>query len=304
MARQRMPGRAEAIIQELLVANANTLPQPDRSADFADTATVEDAWAIIRRRQPLPVRIVATSTLMGYQLATIALAPWLIAQGRRARARTIRLPEPPGARAGAAGTGIPLRLLITGDSAAAGVGARTQQEALSGQLVANLSAHFAVDWKLMGQTGRTSQDLIDHLGAAAPESFDVALISIGVNDITTRTPVRTWVGQQVALAAVLKARFGVRHILFTSPPPMHLFPALPQPLRWFLGTRAKQFGAILRRVVAADPACELIRLEFPFDASHIADDGFHPAAPAYRLWALAAAERIRRRIDATSVVSD
>ena len=290
-----------ALLQDLLIRTVQnvTLAFPGSTIPAAERATASDAWTIIRRRQPLPFRFLATSTLMGYQIATLALAPWLIAQGRRARARTIRLPEPPGPRAGTSGSGTPLRLLITGDSAAAGVGARTQEEALSGQLVANLSSDFAVSWKLMGKTGRTSQDLIDHLAAVAPERFDVALISIGVNDITTRTPARAWVGQQLALANILKSRFGVRHVLFTNPPPMHLFPALPQPLRWFLGARAKQFGAILPRVVAIDPACELIRLEFQLDSTHIADDGFHPAAPTYRLWALAAAESIRRRIDDT-----
>jgi len=286
--------RVALLMQDLLVADANA---PDAAREIK-WQTAADAWKIIRRRQPLPFQVGATTALMGYQIAMLALAPWLIAQGRRARARTIRLPEPPGPRAGSAGSGTPLRVLITGDSAAAGVGARTQDEALSGQLVANLSSDFAVSWKLMGKTGRTSQDLIDYLTEVAPEAFDVAMISIGVNDITTRTPVRAWVGQQLAIAQILKLRFGVRHVLFTNPPPMHLFPALPQPLRWFLGVRAKQFGAILPRVVAADPACELIRLEFPLDSSHIADDGFHPAAPTYRLWALAAAESIRRRFEA------
>src|SRR4051812_12916439 len=120
MSPARSPDRTAVLMQDLLVTNANAMPHPHVDAAGADLETAGDAWTIIRRRQPLPVRILATSTLMGYQFATLALAPWLIAQGKRARARTLRMPEPPGARAGAAGTGTPLRLLITGDSAAAG----------------------------------------------------------------------------------------------------------------------------------------------------------------------------------------
>src|SRR5689334_20066239 len=75
---------------------------------------------------------------MGYRTASIALVPLLALQGRRVRRVTPRLPEPPGPRAGLAGDGPPLRLLILGDSSAAGVGAPSQDEALSGRLVSEL----------------------------------------------------------------------------------------------------------------------------------------------------------------------
>ncbi|NIP82235.1 MAG: SGNH/GDSL hydrolase family protein, partial [Gemmatimonadetes bacterium] len=58
-------------------------------------------------------------------LAAPALAPILVAQGLFVRWRTTRLPEPPGDREGVTGAGPPLRLLVAGDSAAAGVGAST-----------------------------------------------------------------------------------------------------------------------------------------------------------------------------------
>ena len=72
---------------------------------------------------------------MGYKLAAIGLAPVIIAQGLYVRRVTPRLPEPEGERSGVNGAGPPLSLLILGDSAAAGVGVATQDQALSGQLV-------------------------------------------------------------------------------------------------------------------------------------------------------------------------
>jgi hypothetical protein len=69
---------------------------------------------------------------MLYQLTTLALGPLLLAQGLYVRRKTPLLPEPPGARSGFAGTGRLLRVLILGDSAAAGVGAASQLSALSG----------------------------------------------------------------------------------------------------------------------------------------------------------------------------
>ena len=58
----------------------------------------------------------------------LALSPLLVAQALRTRARVPRLPEAAGAREGVHGRGATrLRLLIAGDSSAAGVGVTTQE---------------------------------------------------------------------------------------------------------------------------------------------------------------------------------
>jgi len=235
---------------------------------------------------------------IGYLFATFGLGPLLVAQAMRVRRNVVRLEEPPGARSGSEGAGAPLRLLITGDSAAAGVGARTQEEALSGQLVAQLRQTSRVQWKLVAQTGHTVRDVIGQLRALSPERFDVAVVSIGVNDATGRTLSAQWIERQATLIELLKAKFGVAHILLSSLPPMHVFPALPQPLRWYLGMRARQLNGMLQSIAEADPSCEFLQIDFPFEQRYVATDGFHPAAPAYSAWAAIAARAIQRRIGA------
>jgi lysophospholipase L1-like esterase len=235
---------------------------------------------------------------IGYRLATIGLGPVLIAQALRVRRDIVRLDEPQGARSGSEGTGAPLSLLIAGDSAAAGVGAPTQREALSGQLVAQLRPACRVDWKLVAQTGHTVGDVIEQLRALSPERFDVAVVSIGVNDATARTRSASWIERLAMLIELLKSKFGVAHVLLSSLPPMHVFPALPQPLRWYLGMRAKQLNAMLRAIVELDASCEFLQIDFPFEQRYVASDGFHPAAPAYSAWAAIAARAIQRRIGA------
>jgi lysophospholipase L1-like esterase len=189
-------------------------------------------------------------------------------------------------------------LLIAGDSAAAGVGARTQEEALSGQLVAHLRPARHVHWKLVAQTGHSVRDMIEQLQALAPERFDVAVVSIGVNDATGRTRSGKWTERLAKLIELLKTKFGVAHILLSSLPPMHVFPALPQPLRWYLGMRARQLNGLLQAIAERDACCEFLQIDFPFEESYVASDGFHPAAPAYSAWAAVAARAIRRRIGA------
>ncbi len=121
---------------------------------------------------------------MNYQFAAIGLGPLLLAQGIYVRLVTPRLPEPEGARFGVAGAGDSLRVLITGDSAAAGVGTESQASALSGRLVSLLAPSFQVSWKLMARTGDKTQDVLDHIESAPQENFDVAVVSAGVNDVT------------------------------------------------------------------------------------------------------------------------
>src|SRR5674476_203075 len=97
---------------------------------------------------------------MKHKLTAISLAPLLILQGLYVRRVTPKLPEPLGKRSGVHGTGPPLRLLILGDSAAAGVGVSTQSQALSGQLVTLLGAEFQVFWKLIAQTHHKAKDIL------------------------------------------------------------------------------------------------------------------------------------------------
>lgn len=239
---------------------------------------------------------------IGYRFATLALGPVLIAQAARVRRNVVRIDEPPGARSGSEGAGTPLRLLIAGDSAAAGVGARTQGEALSGQLVAQLSPTFRVHWKLVAQTGQTVRDIIAQLHALSPQRFDVAVVSIGVNDTTGRTGSARWIERLATLIELLKSQFGVAHILLSSLPPMHVFPALPQPLRWYLGMRARQLNGMLQAIAEADARCEFLQIDFPFEQRFMAADGFHPAAPAYAAWAAIAARAIHDRIGAQALM--
>ena len=186
-----------------------------------------------------------------------------------------------------------MRLLVAGDSAAAGVGAASQDEAFAGRLVAELAAHRALDWRLVARTGYTTADAHAHLAALPEERFDVVVLSLGVNDVTGGIGRARWLARQTALADLLHVRFAPRVILFTELPPMHLFPALPQPLRWYLGARARDFNAALADRLPRRQGCHLVAPDFAPDTAHIASDGFHPGPAAYAAWAT----RVARDID-------
>ncbi|RBW49259.1 SGNH/GDSL hydrolase family protein [Marinobacter sp. F3R11] len=222
---------------------------------------------------------------MLYPLSTLLLAPVLIGQGRYVRRITPRLPEPEGERQGTVGEGPELRLLILGDSAAAGVGASNQQDALAGQLVSALSGDHRVTWSLLAETGRKAADVLTALNAVPGDHYDVVLVSVGVNDVTGRTSTRQWLSLLNELSDHLINRVGASRVLFTAIPPMHLFPALPQPLRWYLGMRARQMNGLMESVCKSRSELEYLSVSFPLEPGFMASDGFHPGPDAYRLWA-------------------
>ncbi len=222
---------------------------------------------------------------MVYWLTTAALSPLLLAQGLVARSKTPLLPEPPGERVGSRGAGRSIRVLITGDSAAAGVGAPHQEQALLGQLVTRLAPSCRVAWRLVAKTGATTSSTCASLAALNQEHFDVAVTSLGVNDVTGGATVSRWRSEQARLRALLRDRFKTRLIVVSGLPPGPLFPALPQPLRWHLGKRARQLNRSLQADVQQEADCAFVSLDVDGDPAMMASDGFHPGPPIYALWA-------------------
>lgn len=231
--------------------------------------------------------------LLAHPALRLALAPVCLVQGLAVRRRAQRLPEAVGPRSGRGGTGPVLRLLIVGDSSAAGVGVVHQDDALSGRLVAELGG-FDLHWRLEACTGATTASTLAALKALPPEPFDAAVVALGVNDVIRQVSLRRWLATQDALWEVLQSRFGLRHGYLSGVPPLGRFPLLASPLRGVLGARATQLDAALAAQVASHPALR----HLPFDATLLdpalmAADGFHPGPEIYRHWAARLAAAIR-----------
>lgn len=222
----------------------------------------------------------------------VVLGPVLWVQGKYVRRVTPRLPEPEGPREGVTGQGPLLRLLIAGDSAAAGVGATSQDAAICGQLVQRLSQRFTVQWQLKAVTGLDSPGLQAMLEAVTTQPIDVVVLSIGVNDVTNLMAPGRWVQWQERLAGLIRVRHHPKIIIHSAVPPMHGFTALPQPLRWFMGRWALDMNRQLEAALDADQQRTLL---WPFRkaaAEGLATDGFHPGPIGYAMWADALCELI------------
>ncbi len=220
----------------------------------------------------------------GLTVAMALMSPVLFCQGKYVRRVTPKLPEAAGGRSGESGTGPSLRLLVLGDSAAAGVGVATQDDALIGQTVRRLQDRFQVFWKLEAQTGATTRSTIAKLKAAEPEPFTAVAISLGVNEVTCGRRVATWLAELDELAHRPRTKFSAQRMLWSGVPSMHEFPALPQPLRWYLGTRAALLDQVLKTWVDARRDCDFIAAPASGYGSLMAVDGFHPGPKVFEQW--------------------
>jgi len=218
-------------------------------------------------------------------LSKIILGPLLLAQGFYTRWVTPRLPEPAGERIGLSGTGPRLRLLILGDSAAAGVGVASQDDALAGKLAVRLSGDFAVSWRLLAQSGLDTREVVQLLERSVAERFDAVLVSVGVNDVTGSVSAKAWMASMERLIDLLQWKFEARQVVLSRIPPMRAFPALPQPLRWYLGERAERFNGHLAELARRRTGTVLLDTEFPLLGELMAQDGFHPGPSIYSMWA-------------------
>lgn len=230
-------------------------------------------------------------------IAKLALSPLLVTQAVMTRARMPRLAEPEGPREGMVGQHFrqpPLRVLIAGDSAAAGVGVARQEQALSGHLTSRLADAIKrpVAWRVLAQSGLSTAQCLALLAETPACVADVAVAVLGVNDVVEQVPSWRAVEQRDALANHLRNRFGVAHVFFMPLPPVHQFPGLPQPLRWIAGADARRHDRAMAEWAAARPDVSHIEIDLALNAEIMAEDGFHPGETVYRVCGTTMADHI------------
>ncbi|NVI88313.1 SGNH/GDSL hydrolase family protein [Actinomadura sp. BRA 177] len=226
----------------------------------------------------------------------IPLAPVLAVQAWRTVRRTPRL-DPAGGdehgflRGANPGAGPAFRVVVIGESTAVGVGASRHAEALPGFLAEALRERTrrSVAWSVTGENGATARriteiaGMTEITGGSAP---DLVVVTAGINDLIRRRPLRRWAADVTELVGALRGRYAHAAVLVAGMPPVHRFPALPQPLRYVLGARARTMDRLMRAAAEAGGAVHAPMDEaMARDRGLFASDGFHPSSAGYRAWA-------------------
>ncbi|HSU15872.1 SGNH/GDSL hydrolase family protein [Longimicrobium sp.] len=216
--------------------------------------------------------------------AAFPLLPVLLVQGKGVRRRTPRLPDAAGPVEGfVPGAGEPLRLLVLGESTVAGIGAAAHEQALTGRVAAALAERTerAVRWRAAGRSGANAREAAGLVATLPDERADAVVISLGVNDTLRFRPPALWARDVARLVEAVRARAGPAPVVLAPVPPMHAFPALPQPLRAILGARARRLDAALARLAARLPTTAHVALWVEPAPGLFCEDGFHPSEAGY-----------------------
>jgi lysophospholipase L1-like esterase len=220
--------------------------------------------------------------------AKLTLGPLLLWQGRRLRRTALRLPEAAGPRDGAvvAPSAQPLRILVVGDSSAAGVGVDSQAQALAAQVARDvaMTTGRTVHWQLLARSGVNTAEALALVQASELQAADVVVTALGVNDVTSQVGPGRFGQDYARLLNHLCAATGARLAVLNGLPPLHVLPAAPQPLRWYLGLCAQRLDAVVQSLCQPAAQRRFVSLQWALP-QHMAIDRFHPGLSQYAQWA-------------------
>ncbi|WP_182087129.1 SGNH/GDSL hydrolase family protein [Aureimonas sp. ME7] len=222
---------------------------------------------------------------MNTALASWLLLPVYIWQGIGIRRRIERMLPPTGPSHGVSGSEAApaanaIRLLVLGDSSAAGVGVDRIEEGLAARLAERMHALTGrtVVWRAVGSNSAVSADVRDLIVPnIARDAFTHILLSVGTNDVKNFHSTRRFKRGFGGLLYALRARWPDARIVWSPPVDMLRVPALPRGLAHVLSLRERMLARLGKRLClerGVVPATTLPRVE----PAGFSRDGFHASA--------------------------
>lgn len=188
---------------------------------------------------------------------------------------------------GATLPGDPLSFVVLGDSTGVGLGVQYPDETLGSLLATGLSAIAARPVRLttVAVSGSRSEALPGQTTQALEARPDIALIMIGANDVTARTPPAESVRHLGA--AVRRLRDTGCEVVVGTCPDLGSIEPLMQPLRWIARRASRQLAAaqtisVVERGGRSVSLGGLLGREFAASPREMfSADRFHPSARGY-----------------------
>ncbi|HSK27646.1 MAG TPA: SGNH/GDSL hydrolase family protein [Jiangellales bacterium] len=181
----------------------------------------------------------------------------------------------------------PLRLVVLGDSTAAGLGVDTPDETPGALLAAGLAEIAArpVDLTNLAVVGAETRHLAAQVERALPLEPHAALIMIGANDVTHK--VRPSVSVRLLDEAVRRLRENGCEVVVGTCPDLGTVEPIPHPLRWVARRWSRQLAAA-QTVMVVEAGGRTVSLgsilgkEFAaYPGDMFSADRFHPSAAGY-----------------------
>ncbi|RJL33309.1 SGNH/GDSL hydrolase family protein [Bailinhaonella thermotolerans] len=247
-------------------------------------------------------RIVSAAALGGGGITALGVATYgfLLAEAVIARKTVGRphgdnAPEADGLYGSALGPGPvdapdevePIRMVLLGDSTAAGLGLTDPRETPGALIAEGLAAVAERPVRLtnVARSGSVSADLRWQVRRALIASPDIAVIFIGANDVTTRVPPARAVRD--LRNAVRRLREAGAEVVVGTCPDLGTVEPIAQPLRWLARRWSRQLAAAQTVAVVEEGGrtvafADLLGPEFESSPKEMfGPDRFHPSAQGY-----------------------
>lgn len=187
------------------------------------------------------------------------------------------------------GSGKNINYVVLGDSTAVGQGGE-YSKGIATKTAEFLAKDRQVNLQNFAVSGaRTSDVLAKQVDEAAKLNPDIALISIGANDVTHLTSIQSVESDMKKIIKKLRIVNPALKIVITGSPQMGAVPRFPQPVRYIAKLRVSTINKMFIKLASEEkvtfaPLAEKTGPIFAKNPRLFAKDKFHPNNEGYAVW--------------------
>lgn len=191
------------------------------------------------------------------------------------------------------------KILVLGDSLAVGVGATKPEDSMAGLISHDYPTASIIN---LAKSGSRTEDILGQLTKVKNQKFDLIIIQIGGNDVTHFTNQKEITNNMKQI--ISQAKTMAPHILVWSSGSVGFAPIFVPPLSWILTERTGKTYENIAKTVETEGAT-YINLYVPYQEDifktdikkYYAEDNFHVASAAYRVWYEKCRPKIKEFLD-------
>ena len=182
-----------------------------------------------------------------------------------------------------------LRLAVLGDSSVTGQGLDSAEDTWARVVARHLSDRFYVDLRSYGAGGARSDDVLEEqLPAAESVRHDIAIVSVGSNDILRMTP--AWHFERRLDEIVVRLKRVSSSVILFGVGDLGSIPRFPYPVDRVAAGTGRVADWVHRRVAERNGIAKVDQWALTTEAFNsgphmFAPDLFHPSAVGHRAWA-------------------
>ena len=231
-------------------------------------------------------------------LLSLPLIPLIILQAKKMRRKIPILPEAENIAGCISGSSSrTINLLFLGESSVAGVGVKTHEESMVGNLCEMIASNYnaTVYWEVLAKSKYNALKIFNYLIPQVKDhSIDLVLIGTGGNDSFELTRPKLFKKHLLKIINFMEQEFPEVPILFIHFPPVASFPAFSSQMHFVLGKHTEILSEELKDLISEKDNIYFMSDNMIFkkwaaeekvSLKEFFSDGIHPSRNSYKKWA-------------------